>query len=76
MSIDAIKTVVLSKDIYDESDGAHILVGRKGERVSPEVARKHGIIPIESAGMPVLEAKVVGPTDRQDYAPAMNKRLF
>jgi len=52
------KTVVLDRDIYEEKDGMKILLARRGERVTPETAKKHGIIPISSASGPVLESKV------------------
>ena len=58
-------TVVLDRDLYEEKDGARTLLARKGERVTPEVARKYGVLPIESAGMPALESKVVGPDSNQ-----------
>jgi hypothetical protein len=76
MAVDSIKTVVLDRDIYDEKNGARVLIGRKGERVAPEVARKHGVLPIESAGTPVMEAKVVSPAERQSLTVALNKRAF
>ncbi len=76
MAVDSIKTVVLDRDIYDEKDGSRVLIGRKGERVTPEVARKHGVLPIESAGVPAMEATVVSPAERQSLTIASNKRVF
>ncbi len=76
MAVDLTKTVVLDRDIYDEKNGARILIGRKGERVAPEVARKHGVLPIESAGTPAMESKVVSPAERQSLTIASNKRVF
>ena len=52
------KTVVLDRDIYEEKDGMKVLVARRGERVTPETAKKYGVIPISSASGPVLESKV------------------
>lgn len=73
MTVDLMKTVILTSDIYEEKDGAKKLVGRKGERVSPDFAKKHGV---ESAQVPQMESKISGPTDRQDQVPTLNKRLF
>ena len=73
MTVDLMKTIILTSDIYEEKDGAKKLVGRKGERVSPDFAKKHGV---ESAQVPAMESKVSGPTDRQDQVPTLNKRLF
>ena len=73
MTVDLMKTIILISDIYEEKDGAKKLVGRKGERVSPDFAKKHGV---ESAQVPPMESKVSGPTDRQDQVPTLNKRLF
>ena len=57
-NMDFRKTVVLDRDIYEEKDGMKVLVARRGERVTPETAKKHGVIPISSASGPVLESKV------------------
>tara|TARA_B100001750_G_C15287578_1_gene485637 strand:+ start:165 stop:410 length:246 start_codon:yes stop_codon:yes gene_type:complete len=71
------KTVVLDRDLFETSEyGSKVLVARKGERVDPEFARKHGVLPIESAGMPDLEAKVVRPVEHQQMNAASHKRLF
>jgi len=69
-------TVVLDRDLFEEKDGVRTLLARKGERVTPEVARKHGVLPIESAGMPALEAKVVRPDSNQRISASSHKRLF
>jgi len=71
------KTVVLDRDLFETSEyGTKVLVARKGERIDPEIARKHGILPIESAGMPDMEAKVVRPVEKQQMSAASHKRLF
>jgi hypothetical protein len=64
---DTRKTVVLDRDLYEEAkDGSKFLLARKGERVTPAVAKKHGVVPIESAsGIPVLESKVTIPQEKQ-----------
>ena len=70
------RTVVIDRDLYDEAkDGTKFLLARKGERVTPAVAKKFGILPIESAsGTPVLESKVVGATERSVLSATSNKR--
>ena len=64
---DTRKTVVLDRDLYEEAkDGSKFLLARKGERVTPAVAKKHGVVPIEShAGTPMLESKVTVPQEQQ-----------
>jgi len=64
--MDLRKTVVLDRDIYEEKDGMKILLARRGERVTPETAKKHGIIPISSASGPVLESKVTAIKAQRD----------
>ena len=75
---DTRKTVVLDRDLFGEAkDGTKFLIARKGERVAPSVARKHGILPIESAsGTPVLESKVVGASERRVLSVPSNKRAY
>ena len=65
-NMDFRKTVVLDRDIYEEKDGAKVLVARRGERVSPETAKKHGVMPISSASGPVLESKVTTVKPQRD----------
>jgi hypothetical protein len=69
-------TVVLDRDIYEEKDGVKTLLARKGERITPEVARKHGVLPIESAGLPTLESKVVVPDNRQKVVAISHKGVI
>jgi|TARA_R110000824_G_scaffold46019_1_gene132632 hypothetical protein len=73
---DTRKTVVLDRDLFGEAkDGSKSLIARKGERISPAVAKKHGVLPIESAaGTPVLESKVVGSTERSVLSATAHKR--
>ena len=66
-------TVVLDRDIYEEKDGVKTLLARKGERITPEVARKHGVLPIQSAGLPSMESKVVVPENRQKVIATSHK---
>ena len=70
------RTVVLDRDLYEEAkDGSKFLLARKGERVTPAVAKKFGVLPIESAsGIPVLESKVVGATERSVLSASAHKR--
>ena len=70
------KSVVVDRDLYEEKDDKMILVARTGDRVTPEVARMLGVLPIESASAPVLESKVVGPEERQRVTADSHKRLF
>lgn len=75
MAVDTMRTVVLDRDLFEDKDGGRTLVARKGERVTPDFARKHGVLPIESAGLPAMETKVTEVTNRQDYKAPANKRL-
>ena len=75
MAVDVTRSVVLDRDLFDEKDGNRVLIARKGDRVTPDLARKHGVIPIESAGLPELESKVTTVAHRQDYTVSTNKRL-
>lgn len=60
------RTVVLDRDLYEEAkDGTKFLVARKGDRITPSLARRHKVLPIESAAGPALESKVVTPAERQ-----------
>ena len=70
------RTVVLDRALYDAAKaGTKFLLARKGERVRPAVAKKFGILPIESAsGIPVLESKVVGATERSVLSASAHKR--
>ena len=65
-NMDFRKTVVVDRDIFEEKDGMRVLVARRGERVTPDTARKHGILPIESSAGPRLESKVVRTTAQHD----------
>ena len=75
---DTRKAVVRDRDLYEEAkDGSKFLLARKGERVTPAVARKHGVLPIESAaGTPVLESKVIGAAERSVLSASSHKRAF
>ncbi len=75
MAVDTMRTVVLDRDLFEDKGGVRTLVARKGERVTPDFAIKHGVLPIESAGLPAMEAKVTEVTNRQDYQVSANKRL-
>jgi|TARA_B100001996_G_C18608611_1_gene572804 hypothetical protein len=70
-------SVVLDRDIYETNEfGTKVLLARRGERVTPEVATKHGVLPIESAGVPAMESKVVRSTSTQQLSAASHKRAF
>jgi len=75
---DTRKTVVLDRDLYEEAkDGSKFLLARKGERVTPAVARKHGVLPIESAtGTPLLESKIVRPASHTALSASSHKRAY
>ncbi|MBF84119.1 MAG: hypothetical protein CL489_06525 [Acidobacteria bacterium] len=71
------RTVVLDRDLYEEAkDGTKFLLARKGERITPEIARKYKVLPIESAGSPTLEAKVTVPAERQMVVAEFNKKAY
>ena len=70
------RTVVLDRDLYEEAkDGTKFLLARKGERITPEVARRHKVLPIESAASPTLESKVVTAAEHQATTGIMTKAL-
>lgn len=71
------RTVVLDRDLYEEAkDGTRFLVARKGDRIAPSLARRHKVLPIESAPAPALESKVVTSTENQRVNATSHKRLF
>tara|TARA_R100001463_G_scaffold101560_2_gene156026 strand:- start:3560 stop:3772 length:213 start_codon:yes stop_codon:yes gene_type:complete len=55
--MDIHKTIIVDNDVYEEKDGMKVLVARRGERVTPSFARKHGLA-VESTAAPVMEQKV------------------
>ena len=60
------RTVVLDHDLYEEAkDGTKFLVARRGDRITPSLARRHKVLPIESAPGPALESKVTIPQEKQ-----------
>jgi len=70
--MDIHKTVIVDKDIYEEKDGMKVLVARKGERVTPGFAKKHGLLVENNVG-PVMESKVVRVQDRQTLSSISHK---